>query len=183
MNISLLAAPFQMSRPTIREYMALLSRIFLLEELPPWHGNRKKRLVKTPKLHLGDAGLACTLLGLNAESLWQNRAVFGRLLERFVYQELRRHAGWQEEGITSCHFRNKDKVEVDIVLECRGRVAGVEVKAAATVTNDEFKELRKLQDAASKTCVAGVELYDGEAIVGFGSNMYAVPICSLWETN
>jgi len=56
-NISELAAPFQMSRPTIREYVTLLSRIFLLEELPPWHGNRMKRLIKTPKLHLGDTGL------------------------------------------------------------------------------------------------------------------------------
>jgi hypothetical protein len=83
-NISELAAPFQMSRPTIREYMTLLSRIFLLEELPPWHGNRMKRLIKTPKLHLGDTGLACTLLGLAAELLWKDRAVFGgRLLETF----------------------------------------------------------------------------------------------------
>jgi uncharacterized protein len=57
-NISELAAPFLMSRPTIREYVTLLSRIFLLEELPPWHSNRMKRLIKTPKLHLGDTGLA-----------------------------------------------------------------------------------------------------------------------------
>lgn len=46
-----------MSRPTIREYMTLLSRIFLLEELPPWYGNRMKRPIKAPKLHLGDNGL------------------------------------------------------------------------------------------------------------------------------
>ena len=98
-NVSELAAPFQVSRPTIREYMTLLSRIFLLEELPTWHSNRMKRLVKTPKLHLGDTGLACTLLGLDAQMLWQDRAVFGRLLETFVYQELRRHASWQEETV------------------------------------------------------------------------------------
>jgi hypothetical protein len=114
-NISELAAPFQVSRPTIREYMTLLSRIFLLEELPPWHSNRSKRLIKTPKLHMGDTGLACSLLGLDAEMLWQDRAVFGRLLETFVYQELRRQASWQEEAITFSHFRDKDQVEVDVV--------------------------------------------------------------------
>jgi uncharacterized protein len=180
-NISELSAPFQISRPTIREYITLLSRIFLLEELPPWHANRMKRLIKTPKLHFGDTGLACSLLGLDAQRLWQDRVVFGRLLETFVYQELRRHASWHEENIIFSHFRDKDKVEVDVVVESGGRVAGIEVKAAATVTKDDFKGLQKLQDATPKRFAAGVVLYDGEAVVGFGNNLYAVPISSLWE--
>ena len=182
-NVSELAAPFQLSRPTIRQYMTLLSLIFLLEELPVWHSNRMKRLVKTPKLHLGDTGLACVLLGLDARMLWENRAVFGRLLETFVYQELRRHASWQEEMVIFSHFRDKDKVEVDVILESGGRVAGVEVKAAATVTGHDFRGLRKIQDAAGKTFAAGVVLYDGEAVVGFGDNLYAVPISKLWEAD
>ena len=182
-NVSELAAPFQISRPTIREYVTLLSRIFLLEELPPWYTNRMKRLVKTPKLHLCDTGLACMLLGLDAESLWQDRAVFGRLLETFIYQELRRHASWHADDVSFSHFRDKDKVEVDVVLESRGRMAGVEVKAAATVTNNDFNGLRKIQDAAQKTFAGGVVLYDGEAVVGFGDKLYAVPISHLWLDN
>ena len=47
-NLSELAAPFQVSRPTIRDYVTLLERVFLLEQLPPWHSNRLKRLVKHP---------------------------------------------------------------------------------------------------------------------------------------
>lgn len=182
-NVSELAAPFQISRQTIREYLTLLSRVFLLDELPPWHSNRLKRLIKTPKLHSGDTGLACALLGLDVKALCQDRNLFGRFLETFVYQELRRHAGWQEDTITFSHFRDKDKVEVDMVLESGGRVAGVEVKAASTVTSADFKGLHKLQDAAHKKFAAGVVLYDGEAVVGFGDNMYAVPLCSLWGTD
>lgn len=181
-NISELAAPFQVSRPTIREYMTLLSRIFLVDELPPWQSNRMKRLIKTPKLHMGDTGLACSLLGLDAESLWEDRATFGRLLETFVYQELRRQASWREEVVTFYHFRNKDKVEVDMVLESSGRVAAVEVKAAATVSGDDFNGMRKVQDAVGTLFVAGVVLYDGDAVVPFGKALYAVPISSLWET-
>lgn len=181
MNVSELAAPFQMSRPTIREYMTLLSRIFLLEELPPWHSNQIKRLVKTPKLHLGDTGLACTLMGFNAESLWQNREAFGQILETFVYQELRRQASWEEDTIVFSHFRDKDKVEVDMVLESAGYVAGIEIKASSTVTSNDFKGLRKLQNAVHTRFASGVVLYDGEAVVGFGNNLYAVPICKLWE--
>jgi predicted AAA+ superfamily ATPase len=180
-NISELAAPFQVSRPTIREYVSLLSRIFLLEELPPWHSNRMKRLIKTPKLHLCDTGLVCTLLGLDVDMLWNDRAIFGRILETFIYQELRRHASWNEEPVIFSHFRDKDKVEIDVVLESGGRVAGVEVKASATVKNVDFKGLRKLQDTVKQKFAVGVVLYDGGAIVSFGNNLYAVPISCLWK--
>ncbi len=94
LNVSDLAAPFQLSRPTIRDYVTLLERVFLLETLPPWHSNRLSRLVKTPKLHLGDTGLACALLGVDAP-LWPRTGPrCGQLLETFVYQELRRQASW-----------------------------------------------------------------------------------------
>ena len=181
MNVSELAAPFQVSRPTIREYITLLSRIFLLEELPPWHSNRMKRLVKTPKLHMGDTGLACTLLGMDAESLWKDRAVYGRLLENFIYQELRRQASWEEETFIFSHFRDKDKVEVDVILESGGKMAGVEVKASSTVVSDDFKGLRKLQGIVQARFAGGVVLYDGDAVVGFGEHLHAVPISSLWK--
>ena len=180
-NISELAAPFQVSRPTIREYVTLLSRIFLLEELPPWHSNRSKRLVKTPKLHLTDTGLACALLRLDADALAQDRTSFGHLLETFVFQELRRHAGWQDESLTIHHYRDKDQVEVDLVLESGGRLAGVEVKAGSTVTGEDFKGLQKLRDTEPKRFATGVVLYDGEAVVSFGPGLQAVPISNLWS--
>jgi len=161
--------------------MTLLSRVFLLDELPPWHNNRMKRLVKTPKLHIGDTGLACALLGLNGDSLWADRPVFGRILESFVYQELRRLASWHEESMTFYHFRDKDLVEVDVVLESAGRVAGIEIKAASTVSGDDFKGLRKLRDAARHRFTSGVVLYDGVTVAGFGEGLYAVPITYLWE--
>ncbi len=181
LNVSDLAAPFQVSRPTIREYLTLLSRIFLVDELPAWHSNRLKRLVKTPKLHLGDSGLACALLGLNAEALWEDRTQLGRLLETFVHQELRRLASWENEKITFHHFRDKDQVEVDFVLESTGRVAGVETKAASTVTQADFRGLMKLKSAAGENFATGVVLYDGGDVVRFGESLYAVPICHLWH--
>ncbi len=182
LNVSDLASPFQLSRPTIRDYVTLLERVFLLEELPPWHTNRLSRLVKTPKLHMGDTGLCCALLGLDAEALRHDRNTLGQLLETFVYQELRRQASWRNDDIRFHHFRDKDGGEVDVVLERGAReVAGVEVKAAATVTAADFRGLRKLAAAAGKRFVAGVVMYDGEASVGFGDRLYAVPIRALWE--
>jgi hypothetical protein len=182
LNVSDLAAPFQLSRPTIRDYLTLLVRTFLVEELPPWHSNRLSRLVKTPKVHLGDTGVAATLLGLDAAALYQDRATLGQLLETFVYQELRRQASGREEVIRFHHFRDKDGYEVDVVLERGGQVAGVEVKAAATVTAADFRGLRKLATAAGRRFAGGVVLHDGESSAGFGDRLHAVPLRALWET-
>ncbi|CBE67448.1 MAG: ATP-binding protein [Candidatus Methylomirabilis oxygeniifera] len=182
LNVSDLAAPFQLSRPTIRDYVTLLERVFLLETLPPWHSNRLSRLIKTPKLHVGDTGLACALLGVDAVAVAADRPLLGQLLETFVFQELRRQASWHEEPLVFFHYRDKDGIEVDIVIERGARVlAGVEVKAAATVTAADFSGLRKLRDAAGKRFAAGVVLYDGETSASFGEGLHAVPLRALWE--
>lgn len=182
LNVAELGSAFQLSRPTIRDYVTLLERIFLLEHLPPWHSNKLARLIKTAKLHVCDTGLAAALLDLDAASLWADRAAFGQLLETFVFQELRRQASWQEAPVGFFHFRDKDGAEVDVVLERGARaVAGIEVKASATVTSSDFRGLRKLKDATGNRFAAGVVLYDGEAVVGFGEGLFAVPIQSLWE--
>ena len=181
-NLTELAAPFQQSRTTIRDYVSLLERIFLLEHLPPWHSNRLSRLIKSPKLHLGDTGVACSLLGLDAESLRADRKVLGQLLETFVYQELRRMASWHSNDLRFHHFRDKDGVEVDIVIESgTTKIAGVEVKASATVTASDFQGLRKLKEAAGTRFASGVVLYDGETCASFGGDLFAVPLRLLCE--
>jgi len=183
LNVSNLASPFQLSRLTIGTYVSLLERLFLLEVLPAWHSNRLTRLVKTPKLHMGDTGIACALLGLQAEGLWHDREMLGQLLETFVYQELRRQTSWCDDDFRFHHFRDRDGVEVDLVLERGGHeVVGIEVKAAATVKASDFAGLRKLATAAAKRFVAGVVLYDGEASATFGGGLYAMPLRALWET-
>lgn len=133
--------------------------------------------------HLADTGLACSLLGLTSEVLAGERSQLGPLLETFVYQELRRLASWHDKHHDFFHYRDKDQVEVDIVIE-RGAsaLAGVEVKAAATVTAADFKGLRRLQKTAGEHFVAGVVLYDGEMSLPFGDRMFAVPLRRLWDS-
>ena len=174
-----LAAPFAVSRPTIREYLTLLEQLFLIEQLQPWHNNRLSRLIKTPKLHLADTGLACALLGINSQTLWEDKSLMGQLLETFVYQELKKQAGWHDENLNFYHFRNKDKVEVDIIIEQGKLLAGIEVKASATVKKEDFKGLIKLKEACGKKFAAGVVFYDGENVLPFGEGLYAVPISEL----
>lgn len=181
-NIAELASPFELTRPTIHEHVTLLERVFLLDRLPAWHANRLSRLVKRPKLHMGDTGIASAILGIDATRLAADRQMLGALLETFVFQELRRQASWLPEPIGFFHFRDRDDFEVDIVLEQGAlAVAGVEVKAAATVSESDLRGLRKLREVAGKRFVAGVVLYDGGASIAFGDRLFAVPLRKLWE--
>ncbi len=183
LNVSELSGPFQVSRPTIRDYLTLLERVFLLETLPPWHVRHLSRLVKTPKVHLGDTGLASALLRLDASALHKNRPLLGQLLETFVFQELRRQASWEAEPITFHHFRDRDDYEVDIVLEQGLQVlAGVEVKASGTIRESDFRGLRKFKEIAGERFTCGVVLYDGEVLVRFAADLFAVPLRALWDT-
>ena len=181
-NVSDLAAPFEVSRPTIRDYVTLLERVFLLERLPAWHSNRLSRLIKRPKLHLCDTGVASALLGMDGPALAYDRTLFGQLLETFVFQELRRQTSWHDVRMSFHHFRDKDGAEVDIVIE-RGAtgVAGVEVKASGTVRPGDFRGLRKLRGALGDRFAGGVVVYDGEATVPFGDRLHAVPVGRLFR--
>src|SRR5690606_38886892 len=79
---------------TLKRYLATLGTLFLVRELPAWASNRGKRLVRAPRLHLVDSGMASALLGLDAPALAKERPLLGPLLESFVVAELEKQAGW-----------------------------------------------------------------------------------------
>ncbi len=181
-NLSNMASPFQMSRSTIGYYVTLLERLFLIDRLQPWHTNQLSRLVKSLKLHIGDTGLGCALIGAGPRVLAKDRSLLGQYLETFVYQELKRQAVCQEDPVEFFHYRDRDRREVDIVIERGvGEVAGVEVKASASVSPSDFRGLRQLKKAAGDRFVAGAVVYDGEITAGFGDGMFAVPVRRLLE--
>ena len=73
-------------------------------------------------------------------------------------------------------------MEVDLVIEQGAlAVAGIEVKASATVSPADFRGLRKLKRTVGKRFAGGAVLYDGEITAGFGDGMFAVPLRVLFE--
>lgn len=181
-NLTEFGGKLGLDRLTIKKYMALLEQLFLVEQLPAWHSNEYKRLVKTPKLHSVDTGMMCAVRGLNWERLLKQPGDFGLLLESFVYNELRKQAVWIEEPLNFYHYRDKDKVEVDVVIEnAVGDCFAIEVKAAATLSAKDFTGLKRFQGVAGNRFKIGVLLYDGDHTTAFGDNLYAVPLGALWS--
>ena len=166
---------------TVSKYVAVLEHLFIVRRIEPWLRNRMKRLVKTPKLHFLDSGLLAATLGATAAGIANDRALFGPILESFVYAEIRKQADWHDEACEVYHFRDKDQDEVDLVVESQsGETIGIEVKAAATVGPTDFKGLRKLAAASGKDFRLGVVLYDGDRVTPFGERMVAAPVSILW---
>lgn len=181
-NYSELGKGIGVNYKTAQRYIGLLEQIFLIASLPPWYTNAIKRIVKTPKLHFLDSGLLATSRGLTIDRLTHNRVAFGALLETFVFAEIMKLVTWSDLQLALYHFRDQEKHEVDLVLERDdGMVAGIEIKASATVTPTDFAGMKKLGDACGSKFVYGVVLYDGDTIVPFGPKLAAVPLSSLWN--
>ena len=171
------------TRPTIERHISILEKLFLVRRLPAWHSNRNKRLIKTPKIHLCDSGLVTALSDLRPEHWNQERTRFGHVLESFVVQQIIALGSWHDEETRFYHYRDKDLVEVDLVIEMGGGVWGVEVKAAASVQAIDGKGLRRLAETAKGKFRGGIVLYDGDAVlpIDIAHNLYAVPLSKLWE--
>lgn len=177
LNLSQIAGQIGLNLHTAEKYIGILEKLFLVRRLPAWSRNELSRLIKTPKIHFLDAGLQAALLRANADWLQQERGRFGAILESWVYGELLKIINLSAEGWFISHYRDKDQVEVDFVLESPLRaVIGIEVKAAATVGATDFKGLRRLREHCGQAFTSGIVLYDGTAAVPFGNDLWAVPL-------
>lgn len=166
---------------TLTRYLALLETVFLVHRLPAWSRNLGKRLVKAPKLHLVDTGLACHLIGADKRRLSEDRSLLGRLLESFVVGELRKQVSWTDPRAALFHLRTAAGSEADVVIEKPdGSVAAIEVKASATVAASDFAALAALREQLGRQFRGGAVLYPGEKIVPFGDKLWLVPVSALW---
>jgi uncharacterized protein len=181
LNASELSRSAGIKLTTLNRYLALLETVYLVQRLPAWAPNLGKRLVKSPKLHLVDSGLAAHLIGLDERGLRAAPLALGALLETFVVNELQKQLGWARVRARLFHFRSADRKEVDIVVEdAAGRIVGVEVRATATPSHADFSGLRALKELAGERFVRGIVLHLGDVALPFGDRLEAVPTAALW---
>lgn len=182
LNVAELSRSVGLPHTTLTRYLALLERTFLVRRVPAWAGNRARQAVKMPRVWIPDTGLLGHLAGLTSTRLVEEPTAVGPLLETFAASELTKQLGWSRTRAEVFHFRTHGGREVDIVLEADdGRLAGIEVKAAATVGTADLKGLAALREVAGKRFHRGVVLYTGREALPFGSDLWALPISALWQ--
>ena len=182
LNLSSLASRLGVDGKTVDRWLVLLEHMFLVRRVRAWHRGGLKRLVRAPKLQFLDSGLLAALQRTDAADIARDRRKFGPLLECFVHGELIKAIALSGETTTVSHYRDKDGIEVDLVLErSPGAIVGIEVKAGATVRLRDFRGLVRLKEAAGDGFACGIVLHDGERIQQMGSGLFAMPIKMLWE--
>lgn len=164
-------------------YLDLLETLYLIHVLPAWGDNLTKRVTGRPKVALVDTGLAARLNHVTPAAMAPGVVsdAAGGLFESLVAGELRRQLVWAQTSARLFHFRDRDGLEVDIVVESDGRrVAGVEMKAAGSVSQGDFRGLAFLRDKVGDRFAMGVVLYTGRQPLPFGDRLWALPYSALW---
>ena len=118
------------SEPTVRRYLDLLTGLFMVRQLPPWHENLQKRQVKAPKIYFRDTGLLHQLLGLRTTQELLAHPKCGASWEGYAIEEALKLVQPDEAYFWATH----NGAELDLLLFTRGRRLGVEVKRADAPT-------------------------------------------------
>jgi uncharacterized protein len=184
LNYSDLSRSLQINVSTLKNYLSLFELLFVLVPVQPWFGNKGKRLVKSPKMHLNDSGLLCHLLDCDPKALANDPSLLGMVFENFVVMEVIKQISWSELRPQLYHFRTENGNEVDIVLESGdGRIVGIECKSGIRLGSDAFKGLKALKELTGKKFHRGVVIYMGADVLTFEKDFQAVPVSALWETS
>jgi predicted AAA+ superfamily ATPase len=149
-NLSSLGADTGITHATAKAWLSVCEAGYVTWRLPPYHADVTTRLVKTPKLHFFDTGIACYLLGIRSADHLREHPLRGTIFETWVASEIRKariHRGFPA-GMT--FFRDRKGNEVDVVVELGRELVAVETKSGQTVVEDFFTTLRTFASVVAK---------------------------------
>ena len=183
--ITRLAEGLGIDRATAETYEPWIETTFLVHRLPAWSRKVASKIVRRPKLHACDTGLAAAIIGKGPETLARlNDPSVGPLVESFAIAEIAKQLTWSDTSARLHHLRDRDGLEIDALLEAAdGRVVAVEVKASTVPRTDDAAPMARLRDKLDTVggdFVAGVVLHTGNRRVALGNRLVGLPIADLW---
>lgn len=178
--ISTLARDAKLNAVTAGRYLDLLEASYLIRRLPPFLKNRSSRLVKSPKLHFTDSGLAAHMAGITTLTPGRDDLLRGGLFETYVAQNLAALLEAHLPDAQLAFWHEQGRHEVDFVIEADRKIFGIEVKAATRWSASDLSGLRAFLDR-TPACVAAVLAYNGKESVKLDERLFAIPLGQLLE--
>ncbi|MDR3647404.1 MAG: ATP-binding protein [Candidatus Babeliales bacterium] len=160
-NFTDLAQNCGISQSTAKNWLALLETSFVLFLLPSYHDNLGKRITKSPKLYFYDVGLASALMGFDKELIATKRNIYGALFENMVIVDFMKNFNAQGLRPTLTFFRDSNQSEVDLIIEIKGKIVPIEIKASETMNDKFFNTITWFQEQTKN---------DQKPIVVYGGN-------------
>ena len=167
LNQSELGRDVALPQPTVHRYLNLLETSFLLIRLPAYAVSRTKRLMKMPKLYWGDVGLALHLAGLPEPT--------GAHLENLILLDLLCWRDTRIERPEILYWRTRSGEEVDLVIELKGRLLPIEIKARDRVRLQDARGLQAFRAEYSEAARSGLLLHTGSRIEWLTPDVLAAP--------
>jgi predicted AAA+ superfamily ATPase len=177
LNLSTIAEICGKDVKTVRSWLSVLESSGLVYLLEPFHNNLNKRLIKAPKLHFLDSGLACWLLGWNTPEQLVNGAMWGHIFESFVFAEVLK--SYYNDGIAMpplYYYRDQDKHEIDLVIADGDCLHPVEIKATADPAKAMTKAFRMLEKIPNQKVGTGAILCMTKNRLPIANNVWALPV-------
>ncbi len=156
LNYADIAADVGVSQPTIKSWLSILSASGLVYILPPYSNNVTSRIVKTPKVYFMDTGLACYLTGWKTPETLETGAMNGAFFETYVVSEIIKSYWHNGKNPNIYFYRDKDKKEIDVILEENGTLYPIEIKKKSNPTPDDIKAFSLLNKFNTRIGAGGV---------------------------
>lgn len=178
LTVSEIGRDAKLNAATTSRYLGLLEASYVLSRLPPYLANRASRLIKSPKLHFSDSGLAAHLAGLTRADIGGDDPLWGPLLETYAAQNLAAilEAHWQEARLAYWHVQGRH--EVDFVIEVGRDALAIEIKASGRWDDRDLAGLKAFLDKTPR-CRAAVLAHGGQETVRLGERLWAVPLVAV----
>lgn len=174
-NYADMARDAGVSEVTVKSWLNVLNASGIVYQLQPWFNNQTKRLIKTPKLYFIDTGLCSFLTGWLTPDVLDRGAMSGAILETWVVSEIIK--SYLHHGRTArlYFYRDKEKREVDVLIEENGKLYPIEIKKTGSIQNAGFKGFDALK-TLNMPIAHGALVCFVNAIVPLSKQIDAIPV-------
>lgn len=169
LNFSELARDASLSVDTARRYLEYLRLSYQTILLQPYFKNITSSVIKTPKVYWLDIGLLRQLCGFKGDAS-------GQIYETMVVAEIHKWAKTAQRDVDVYFYRTRSGLELDVLMQTRNGIIGMEIKARASVSHTDYKAMKEIAARLGQEWLGGMVVYQGGTLKRIAEpNIWAIP--------